>query len=44
MAIEETVPASKPQNPPAAVARFHSIPSSTVPKSGAIKKLNSACT
>ena len=44
MPIEETVPASRPQKPPAGVARFHSMPSSTVPNSGAMKKLNSACT
>jgi hypothetical protein len=44
MAIEETVPASRPQNPPAGVARFQSMPSKTVPKSGAMKKLKRACT
>ena len=44
MAMEETVPASRPQKPPAGVARFHSMPSSTVPNSGAMKKLNSAWT
>src|SRR5581483_11636031 len=44
MPTEETVPASKPQKPPAGVARFQSIPSSTVPNSGAIKKLNNALT
>src|SRR5450755_1858287 len=31
MLMDETVPASSPQNPPAAVARFHSIPRITVP-------------
>ena len=44
MPMEDAVPASRPQNPPAGVARFHSMPSSTVPNSGAMKKLNSACT
>ena len=44
MPIDETVPASSPQKPPAGVARFHNMPSSTVPNSGAMKKLNSACT
>src|ERR1022692_712111 len=44
IAIEEAVPEARPQNPPAFVARFHSMPSSTVPNSGAMKKLNSACT
>ena len=42
--MDDTVPASRPQKPPAGVARFHSMPSSTVPNSGAMKKLNSACT
>ena len=44
MPMELSVPASKPQKPPAGVARFHSIPRITVPNSGAMKKLNSACT
>ena len=44
MLIEESVPHSNPQNPPGPVARFQSIPSTTVPNSGAMKKLNSACT
>ena len=44
MAMEETVPASRPQKPPARVARFHNMPRMTVPSSGAMKKLNSACT
>ena len=42
--MEVTVPDSSPQNPPAFVARFHSMPRITVPNSGAIKKLKSACT
>ena len=44
MATEATVPVSRPQNPPALVARFHNMPRMTVPKSGAMKKLNSSCT
>ena len=44
MPMEEAVPAARPQNPPAGEARFHNMPSSTVPKSGAMKKLKSACT
>ena len=44
MPIEDSVPASNPQKPPACVARFHNMPSITVPNSGAMKKLNSACT
>ncbi len=40
----ETVPAARPQKPPAGEARFQNMPSRTVPKSGAMKKLNSACT
>ena len=42
--IDEVVPSNSPQNPPAGVARFHNIPRSTVPNSGAMKKLKSACT
>ena len=42
--MEETLPASSPQKPPAGVTRFHIMPSSTVPKSGATKKLKSAWT
>ena len=44
MLTEDAVPASNPQNPPAPVARFHSMPSTTVPNSGAMKKLNKAWT
>ncbi len=44
MPIEESVPDSRPQKPPAGVARFQSMPRSTVPNSGAMKKLNSAWT
>ena len=44
IALDDSVPASNPQNPPAGVARFHNMPSSTVPNSGAMKKLNRACT
>ncbi len=40
MPIELSVPASKPQKPPAGVARFQSMPRITVPNSGAMKKLN----
>ena len=40
--IEDAVPASSPRKPPQCVARFHSIPRTTVPNSGAIKKLNNA--
>src|SRR4029077_1526761 len=39
-----TVPDSNPQKPPAAVVRFHNIPRITVPNSGAMKMLKSACT
>src|SRR6185312_10801829 len=39
---EAKVPASNPQKPPAAVVLFHNMPRITVPKSGAIKKLNKA--
>ncbi len=44
MPMEDAVPASRPQKPPCLVARFHSMPRMTVPKSGAMKKVNSACT
>lgn len=44
MPTEETIPASNPQKPPAAVVRFHSIPKITVPNIGATKKLNNAWT
>ena len=44
MPIEDEVPANRPQNPPFGVARFHIMPSRTVANSGAMKKLNSACT
>ena len=44
IAMEDNVPTSSPQNPPAGVARFHNMPRSTVPNSGAIKKLKSAWT
>ena len=44
IATDETVPQSRPQKPPLGVARFHNIPRMTVPKSGAMKKLNSAWT
>src|ERR1035437_81665 len=40
MPMEDAVPAARPQKPPAGEARFHNMPSSTVPKSGAIKKLD----
>ncbi len=42
--IEVRVPISRPQNPPALVARFQNMPSSTTPSSGEMKKLKSACT
>jgi hypothetical protein len=42
MPIEEAVPQSNPQNPAGPVARFQSIPRTTVPNKGAMKKLNSA--
>ena len=42
--MEESVPTSRPANPPAAVVRFHSMPRITVPNRGAMKKLNRACT
>ena len=32
------------KNPPAGEVRFHNIPKMTVPNSGAMKKLMSACT
>src|ERR1035437_440077 len=44
MPMDDAVPAARPQKPPAGEARFHNMPSSTVPKSGAMKKLNRACT
>jgi len=42
--IDETVPASSPQKPPAEVARFQSMPRRTVGNSGAMKKLKRAWT
>src|ERR1017187_4669952 len=44
MPMDAAVPDARPQKPPAGEARFHNMPSSTVPKSGAMKKLNRACT
>ena len=44
MASELPVPTNRPQNPPAGVARFQSIPRMTVPNNGAIKVANNACT
>ena len=42
--MDDPVPDRRPQKPPAWVARFQSIPSSTVPNNGAMKKLNRAWT
>ena len=44
MVMDETVPASNPQNPPAGVSRLKSMPRRTVPNNGAMKKLKSAWT
>src|ERR1035441_3075350 len=44
MPMDDAVPVARPQKPPAGEARFHNMPSSTVPNSGAMKKLNRACT
>jgi len=44
MPMDAAVPEARPQKPPAGEARFHNMPSNTVPKSGAMKKLNRACT
>ena len=43
MPIETRIAVTKPQNPPAGVARFQSMPRITVPKSGTMKKKTSTC-
>src|SRR5205823_10713956 len=42
--MEVATPASSPQNPPMRLTPFESMPSTTVPNNGAMKKPNSACT